>query len=165
MKYVNKKTAATAAAMEPITGPRVRLGLAGWGGRIRTSASQNQNSRRLSARGGSTRTCASRLKSCRLRLSITSPVSVSRTSLSGVKWTRRSGASKRPRRFEMSQEQRFSLYVTLSRISRGRALTDLGRLGEARGKIELGIDEARRSSPTLTVSLLSYSGQAPERGQ
>jgi predicted ATPase len=47
--------------------------------------------------------------------------------------------------FEMSQEQRFSLYVTLSRISRGRALGDLGRLEEARAEIELGIDEARRS--------------------
>ena len=30
--------------------------------------------------------------------------------------------------FEMSQEQRFSLYVILSRISRGRAVGDLGRL-------------------------------------
>jgi predicted ATPase len=49
------------------------------------------------------------------------------------------------RSFEMSQEQRFSLYVTLSRISRGRALGDLGRLGEARAEIELGIDEARHS--------------------
>jgi tetratricopeptide (TPR) repeat protein len=49
------------------------------------------------------------------------------------------------RSFEESQEQRFSLYVTLSRISRGRALGDLGRLGEARAEIELGIDEARRS--------------------
>jgi class 3 adenylate cyclase/predicted ATPase len=49
------------------------------------------------------------------------------------------------RSFEVSQEQRFSLYVTLSRISRGRALGDLGRLGEARAEIELGIDEARRS--------------------
>jgi predicted ATPase len=49
------------------------------------------------------------------------------------------------RSFEMSQEQRFSLYVTLSRISRGRALGDLSRLGEARAEIELGIDEARRS--------------------
>jgi class 3 adenylate cyclase/predicted ATPase len=46
---------------------------------------------------------------------------------------------------EVSQEQRFSLYVTLSRISRARALADLGRLGEARAEIELGIDEARRS--------------------
>jgi class 3 adenylate cyclase/predicted ATPase len=49
------------------------------------------------------------------------------------------------RSFEVSQEQRFSLYVTLSRISRGGALGDLGRLGEARAEIELGIDEARRS--------------------
>jgi predicted ATPase len=49
------------------------------------------------------------------------------------------------RSFEMSQEQRFSLYMTLSRISRGRALGDLSRLGEARAEIELGIDEARRS--------------------
>ena len=47
--------------------------------------------------------------------------------------------------FEMSLEQRFSLYVILSRISRGRAIGDLGRLGEARAEIELGIDEARRN--------------------
>jgi class 3 adenylate cyclase/predicted ATPase len=47
--------------------------------------------------------------------------------------------------FEMSQEQRFSLYVILSRISRGRAIGDLGRLGEARAEIALGIDEARRN--------------------
>jgi predicted ATPase len=47
--------------------------------------------------------------------------------------------------FEVSQEQRFSLYVILSRISRGRAVGDLGRLGEARAEIELGIDEARRN--------------------
>jgi predicted ATPase len=45
----------------------------------------------------------------------------------------------------MSEEQRFSLYVTLSRISRGRALGDLGRLGEARTEIELGMNDARRS--------------------
>jgi predicted ATPase len=49
------------------------------------------------------------------------------------------------RSFEMSQEQRFSLYVTLSRISRGRALGDLGRLAESRAEIERGIDESRRS--------------------
>jgi predicted ATPase len=55
------------------------------------------------------------------------------------------GLKSAERSFEMSQEQRFSLYVTLSRISRGRALGDLGRLGEARAEIELGIDEARRS--------------------
>jgi tetratricopeptide (TPR) repeat protein len=46
--------------------------------------------------------------------------------------------------FEMSQEQRFSLYAILSRISRGRAVGELGRLGEARAEIALGIDEARR---------------------
>jgi class 3 adenylate cyclase/predicted ATPase len=49
------------------------------------------------------------------------------------------------RSFEMSQEQRFSLYVTLSRISRGRAVGDLGRLAQSRAEIELGIDESRRS--------------------
>jgi class 3 adenylate cyclase/predicted ATPase len=46
--------------------------------------------------------------------------------------------------FEMSQEQRFSLYVILSRISRGRAIGELGRIGEAGTEIARGIDEARR---------------------
>ena len=46
--------------------------------------------------------------------------------------------------FEISQEQRFSLYAILSRISRGRAVGNLGRLGEARAEIALGIEEARR---------------------
>ena len=45
--------------------------------------------------------------------------------------------------FVVSQEQRFSLYVILSRISRGRAAGELGRLEEARAEIALGIDEAR----------------------
>ena len=44
----------------------------------------------------------------------------------------------------VSQEQRFSLYVILSRISRARAVGDLGRVGEARVEIALGMDEARR---------------------
>ena len=44
----------------------------------------------------------------------------------------------------MSQEQRFSLYAILSKISRGRAIGDLGRLEEARAEIALGIGEARR---------------------
>jgi class 3 adenylate cyclase/predicted ATPase len=44
---------------------------------------------------------------------------------------------------EVSQEQRFSLYVILSRISRGRAVGDLGRFAEARSDIALGIEEAR----------------------
>jgi class 3 adenylate cyclase/predicted ATPase len=46
---------------------------------------------------------------------------------------------------EMSREQRFSLYEVLSMISRGRALGELGRLGEAKTEIKCGIDEARRS--------------------
>jgi class 3 adenylate cyclase/predicted ATPase/DNA polymerase III delta prime subunit len=45
---------------------------------------------------------------------------------------------------EVSQEQRFSLYAILSRISRGRAAGDLGRVEEARAEIALGIGEARR---------------------
>jgi predicted ATPase len=45
--------------------------------------------------------------------------------------------------FEMSQEQRFSLYVILSRISRGRAVGELGQLEEARDEMALGIGEAR----------------------
>jgi tetratricopeptide (TPR) repeat protein len=47
--------------------------------------------------------------------------------------------------FETSQEQRFSLYAILSKISRGRAIGDLGRLAEARVEIALGLDEARRN--------------------
>jgi tetratricopeptide (TPR) repeat protein len=47
--------------------------------------------------------------------------------------------------FEISQEQRFSLYAILSRISRGRAIGELGRPEEARAEIALGIDEARRN--------------------
>ena len=44
----------------------------------------------------------------------------------------------------VSEEQRFSLYAILSRISRGRAVGDLGRLGEAKTEIALGVEEARR---------------------
>src|SRR5215472_2460933 len=47
--------------------------------------------------------------------------------------------------FEMSHEQRFSLYEIYSRISRGRAMGDLGQHAEARAEIALGIDEARRN--------------------
>jgi class 3 adenylate cyclase/tetratricopeptide (TPR) repeat protein len=47
--------------------------------------------------------------------------------------------------FAISQEQRFSLYVILSRISRGRAVGELGRLDEAQAEIALGIGEARRN--------------------
>ncbi len=48
------------------------------------------------------------------------------------------------RSLEISQEQRFTLYAILSRISRGRAVGDLGRVEEARAEIALGIGEARR---------------------
>jgi class 3 adenylate cyclase/tetratricopeptide (TPR) repeat protein len=45
---------------------------------------------------------------------------------------------------ETSREQRFSLYAILSRISRGRAVGDLGRVEEARAEIAMGIADARR---------------------
>ena len=56
--------------------------------------------------------------------------------------------------FEMSQEQRFSLYVILSRISRGRAIGDLGRLEEARVEIAVGIDEARRNGVGFMLPMM-----------
>jgi class 3 adenylate cyclase/predicted ATPase len=56
--------------------------------------------------------------------------------------------------FEMSQEQRFSLYAILSRISRGRAAGDLGRLEEARAEIAKGIDEARRSGVGFMLPMM-----------
>jgi len=56
--------------------------------------------------------------------------------------------------FEISQEQRFSLYVILSRISRGRAVGDLGRLEEARAEIALGIDEARRKGVGFMLPMM-----------
>ena len=55
---------------------------------------------------------------------------------------------------EVSQEQRFSLYVILSRISRGRAVGDLGRLGEARAEIERGLDEARRNGVGFMLQMM-----------
>jgi len=57
--------------------------------------------------------------------------------------------------FEVSQEQRLSLYVILSRISRGRAVGDLGRLGEARAEIALGIDEARRNGVGFMLPMMN----------
>ena len=56
--------------------------------------------------------------------------------------------------FEVSQEQRFSLYAILSRISRGRAIGDLGRLEEARAEITLGIDEARRNGVGFMLPMM-----------
>ncbi|MBR1281597.1 AAA family ATPase [Bradyrhizobium sp. AUGA SZCCT0177] len=55
---------------------------------------------------------------------------------------------------EMSKEQRFSLYAILSRISRGRAVGDLGQLGEARAEIALGIDEARRNGVGFMLPMM-----------
>jgi predicted ATPase len=56
--------------------------------------------------------------------------------------------------FAMSQEQRFSLYLILSRISRGRAVGGLGRLEEARTEIALGIDEARRNGVGFMLPMM-----------
>jgi class 3 adenylate cyclase/predicted ATPase len=57
--------------------------------------------------------------------------------------------------FEMSREQRFSLYEILSRISRGRASGDLGRIEEARTEITLGIDEARRNGVGFMLPMMN----------
>jgi predicted ATPase len=56
--------------------------------------------------------------------------------------------------FQVSQEQRFSLYAILSRISRGRAVGDLGRLEEARAEIALGLDEARRNGVGFMLPMM-----------
>ncbi|NOJ48756.1 AAA family ATPase [Bradyrhizobium archetypum] len=45
---------------------------------------------------------------------------------------------------EMSWEQRFSLYILLSQISRGHALAGLGQIAEAQTQIKLGLEEARK---------------------
>ena len=56
--------------------------------------------------------------------------------------------------FEMSKEQRFSLYAILSRIGGGRAVGDLGRLGEARAEIALGLDEGRRNGVGFMLPMM-----------
>jgi predicted ATPase len=56
--------------------------------------------------------------------------------------------------FEISQEQRFSLYMILSRISRGRAVGGLGRVEEARAEIALGIEEARRNGVGFMLPMM-----------
>jgi predicted ATPase len=56
---------------------------------------------------------------------------------------------------EISQEQRFSLYAILSRISRGRAIGGLGRLEEARAEIALGLDEARRNGVGFMLPMMN----------
>ena len=55
--------------------------------------------------------------------------------------------------FEVSQEQRFSLYAILSKISRARAIGELGRLEEARAEITRGIDEAQRNGVGFMLSM------------
>lgn len=44
----------------------------------------------------------------------------------------------------ISKEQRFSLYVILSKVSRGRAMGDVGHLEEGRAEVASGIADARR---------------------
>jgi tetratricopeptide (TPR) repeat protein len=55
---------------------------------------------------------------------------------------------------EISKEQRFSLYVLLSTISRGRALGELGRSREARIEIQRGIDEARQKGVGFMLPMM-----------
>jgi class 3 adenylate cyclase/predicted ATPase len=56
---------------------------------------------------------------------------------------------------QMSREQRFSLYVILSLISRGRALGGLGQLKEAKLEIKLGLDEARSKGVGFMLPMMN----------
>jgi class 3 adenylate cyclase/tetratricopeptide (TPR) repeat protein len=56
---------------------------------------------------------------------------------------------------EMSWEQRFSLYILLSQISRGRALAGLGQITEAQTQIKQGIDEARRKGVGYMLPMMN----------
>jgi predicted ATPase len=58
------------------------------------------------------------------------------------------------RSLEMSREQRFSLYVLLSTISRGRALGELGRLQEAVTEMESGISEGCRTGVGFMLPMM-----------
>jgi class 3 adenylate cyclase/tetratricopeptide (TPR) repeat protein len=58
------------------------------------------------------------------------------------------------RSLAVSQEQRFSLYAILSRISRGRAVAELGRVEEAHSEIGLGIGEARRQGVGFMLPMM-----------
>ena len=58
------------------------------------------------------------------------------------------------RSLEMSREQRFSLYVLLSTISRGHALGELGRLQEAVTEIQNGIFEGRRTGVGFMLPMM-----------
>jgi predicted ATPase len=68
------------------------------------------------------------------------------------------------RSLEMSREQRFSLYVLLSTISRGRALGQLGRLREAVIEIQMGITEGRRTGVGFMLPMM-YSWLADAHAQ
>jgi class 3 adenylate cyclase/predicted ATPase len=54
----------------------------------------------------------------------------------------------------ISREQRFSLYAILSRISRGRAMSGLGRAEEASAEITGGIGEARRQGVGFMLPMM-----------
>ena len=56
--------------------------------------------------------------------------------------------------FGISQEQRLSLYLILSGYRRGRAVGDLGRLGEAQAEIALGLDEGRRNGVGFMLPMM-----------
>jgi class 3 adenylate cyclase/predicted ATPase len=58
------------------------------------------------------------------------------------------------RSLDISREQRFSLYVILSTISRGRALGELGRFGEGVSEIQAGIAEARRTGVGFMMPMM-----------
>lgn len=68
------------------------------------------------------------------------------------------------RSLEMSREQRFSLYVLLSTISRGRALGELGQLQEAVTEIQSGIAEGRRTGVGFMLPMM-YSWLADVHAQ
>ena len=68
------------------------------------------------------------------------------------------------RSLEMSREQRFSLYVLLSTISRGRALGELGRLQEAVTEMQSGISEGRRTGVGFMLPMM-YSWLADVHAQ
>jgi predicted ATPase len=55
---------------------------------------------------------------------------------------------------EISKEQRFSLYVLLSSISRSRALGELGRAQDARIEIQRQIDEARQKGVGFMLPMM-----------
>lgn len=66
--------------------------------------------------------------------------------------------------FEMSREQRFSLYELLSTISRGRALSELGRFQEAVSEIQTGLTEGRRAGVGFMLPMM-YSWLADAHAQ